>query len=87
MKELVFEKKDGWSVCTLTEYTPGCVVHMTLDDGEGVVTVWGNAPGMEPVELGRVARGGRGVMLELAVPEGLEICIKTRSEVVGAMIV
>lgn len=88
MKELVFEKKGGWSVCEITEYTPGCVVQLTLGSTGGKVLVEANAPGMEPHLLETITNPwDRSVMLELAVPEGLEICIKTRSEVVAAMIV
>lgn len=88
MKELVFEKKGGWSVCEITEYTPGCVVQLTLDGTGRKVLVEANAPGMGPHLLETITNPwDESVMLELALPEGLEVCIKTRSKVVAAKIV
>lgn len=85
---MVFEKKGGWSVCEITEYTPGCVVQLTLDGTGRKVLVEANAPGMGPHLLETITNPwDESVMLELALPEGLEVCIKTRSEVVAAKIV
>lgn len=85
--ELNFEQVNGWWMCRLTAYSSGQVVQLTLGKREPVMVAI-SIPGMEPMHLDTVQNlNGNSVMLELAVPEGLEICIKTRSDVVAAMIV
>lgn len=87
MKELEFVNKGDWHVCEVGEYETGCVVHVTLEDTDGVMSVRGNAPGMVPTEMGNVRATDGGVMVELAVPEGMEISLWTRSVVVSGVIV
>lgn len=85
--ELNFELDNDFWVCKLTDYTPGQVVQLTLAERKPVM-VSGAIPGMKPMPLGTAHNlSDDSVMLELAVPAGLEITVRTRSEVVKGMIV
>lgn len=85
--ELNFEQANGFWLCKLTGYTPGQVVQLKLAE-RAPVMVLAAIQGMDPMHLSTVQNlTGDGVMLELALPEGLEVTIRTRSEVVKAKIV
>ncbi len=88
MKELVFEKQGEWNVCKVTDYTPGCAVHVTPKSPNAKLLVEANAPGMEPTLLETlVCMWDKHIMFALGLPAGLEVTLRTRSEVVAAKIV
>lgn len=83
--QLTFEKIGMQNICTISDYTSGGVIQVQLK-GKAIVSASANIPGMPPAVVGVFENPyGSSVIFSLDIPDGLEVTLKTQSEVVNAV--
>lgn len=80
--ELVFTKnKKGWQASFVSE--GDCVVEVERT-GQGMLQVHANLEGMKQVLVAELGPNNENMIFEVAVPEGVEVTITSRAEVISA---
>lgn len=83
MEQLTFTQKDGAWVCSLTNASTGTV--QIVQKQRGIVSVSANIPDMPPTPVGIYENPyGNSVIFELSLPDGLDVTIKSATEVIEA---
>lgn len=83
--ELNFEKIGTENVCKINDYTSGDVIQVQLD-GIARVSASANIPGMPPSVVGIFENPySKSVIFSLDIPDGLEVTLKTSSNVIKAV--
>lgn len=83
--ELTFEKTGTQYICKIPDYTSGGVIQVQLD-GSARVSASANIPGMPPSVVGIFENPyGNSVIFSLDISDGLEVTLKTSSNVIKAL--
>lgn len=83
--ELTFVKTDTQYVCKIPDYTSGGVIQVQLE-GPARVSASANIPGMPPSFVSLFEnRYGNSVIFSLDLSDGLEVTLKTSSNVIKAV--
>ena len=83
--QLTFEKIGTQNVCKIHDYTSGDVIQVQLE-GSARVSASANIPGMPPAVISVFENPyGDSVIFSLELPEGLEVTLKTSSNVINAV--
>lgn len=84
-EELIFEKQGTSYVCKLSEGVTTGIIQVEFE-GRGILSVNANIPGMTPSVVNTYENPyGNSVIIELDLPTGIEVTLRTSTKVNKAL--